>query len=44
MKDIPAIQKAFNLLIAQPGLDPEGYCVEQYINQKDMICMVRLAD
>ena len=44
MKDIPAIQKAFNVLIAQPGLDPEGYCVEQYIEQKDLICMTRLAD
>jgi len=44
MKDIPAIQKAFNQLLEYPGIDPQGYCVEQYIDQKDLICMVRLAD
>lgn len=44
MKDIPAIQKAFNLLLEQPGLDPDGYCVEEYIEQKDLICMVRLVN
>lgn len=44
MKDIPAIQKAFNELIALPDIDPEGYCVEQYITQNDMLCMVRIAD
>ncbi len=43
MKDIPAIQRTFNQLLAQPGLDPQGYCVEQYID-KDMLCMIRLAD
>ncbi len=42
MKDIPAIQRTFNQLLAQPGLDPQGYCVEQYID-KDMLCMIRLA-
>lgn len=42
MKDIPAIQNAFNELIALPDIDPEGYCVEEYINQNDMICMVRI--
>jgi hypothetical protein len=43
MKDIPAIQRTFNQLLAQPGLDPQGYCVEQYIGN-DMLCMIRLAD
>jgi hypothetical protein len=42
MNDIPAIQRTFNQLLSQPGLDPQGYCVEEYINEKDMICMVRL--
>jgi hypothetical protein len=42
MNDIPAIQRTFNQLLSQPGLDPQGYCVEEYINGKDMICMVRL--
>ena len=44
MKDIPAIQKAFNQLLEYPGIDPQGYCVEQYIDQKDLICMIRLTD
>jgi len=44
MKDIPAIQKTFNLLISQSNIDPQGYCVEEYINQNDMLCMVRLKD
>lgn len=41
MKDIPAIGNAFQELLAQPDLDPEGYCVEWYINDKDVKCMIR---
>lgn len=44
MKNIPAIGQTFQQLIAQPGIDPEGYCVEQYLNDKDLLLMVRLAD
>jgi hypothetical protein len=44
VNDIPAIEKTFNLLTSQPDIDPQGYCVEEYIDQKDMICMVKLAD
>jgi hypothetical protein len=43
MKDIPSIGQAFTQLISEPGIDPEGYCVEWYISQTDMRCMVRLA-
>jgi predicted transcriptional regulator YdeE len=42
MKDIPAIDKAFKQLLAQPGLDPQGYCVEWYLNDNDVRCMIRL--
>jgi hypothetical protein len=42
--DIPAIGNAFQQLLQQPGIDPQGYCVEQYINDSDVACMVRLAD
>ncbi|HEY8400773.1 MAG TPA: transcriptional regulator [Cytophagaceae bacterium] len=42
MKNISAIEKAFTQLISQPGIDPEGYCVEWYINDTDVRCMVRL--
>lgn len=44
MKDIPSIQRTFSQLTALPDIDPEGYCVEQYIGQNDMLCMVRIAD
>ena len=37
MKDIPAIQKTFDVLISQPNLDQDGYCVEEYTNQSDML-------
>lgn len=43
MKDISSIGNAFQKLLAHPGLDPEGYCVEIYLNQKDVQCMIRLA-
>lgn len=36
------IADAFQLLLEQPGLDPNGYCVEWYLSQKEVICMIRL--
>ena len=43
-KDIQSIGRAFKQLLAQPGLDPNGYCVELYLNNEDVQCMIRLAD
>jgi hypothetical protein len=42
MNDIPAFGKAFQELLTNPGLDPEGYCVEWYLNERDVKCMVRI--
>ena len=42
MKDIPSIQKTFKELLDYPGIDPKGYCVEWYISDKDVRCMIRL--
>ena len=42
MQDIPAIGKTFQELLAHPGIDPQGYCVEWYFNMNDVHCMVRL--
>jgi hypothetical protein len=42
MKNIPAIGKAFRELLSNPGLDSEGYCVEWYLNEKDVKCMISL--
>lgn len=44
MNNIPSIGKAFEELIADPHIDPDGACVEWYMNDNDMKCMVRLAD
>jgi predicted transcriptional regulator YdeE len=44
MKDIPSIGHTFQQLLSHPGLDPQGYCVEWYLNNKDVQCMIRLAD
>jgi hypothetical protein len=42
MNDLSLIGKKFNELLKQPGLDPEGYCVEWYLSDREMNCMVRL--
>jgi len=43
MKDLPAIGKSFKELLSNPGIDREGYCVEWYVSQKEVKCMIRLA-
>lgn len=43
MDDAKSIGRAFEKLLSQPGLDPQGYCVEWYMNEKDVQCMIRLA-
>ena len=43
MKDLHAIGKAFKELLSNTGIDPEGYCVEWYVSEKDVKCMIRLA-
>ncbi|WP_316831207.1 transcriptional regulator [Pedobacter aquatilis] len=42
MKDIPQIGKTFEKLLANPAVDPNGYCLEMYIENKDVRCMVPL--
>lgn len=41
MHNTAAIGDAFRLLIAAPGIDPQGYCVEWYRTQETVWCMVR---
>ena len=40
--NVQKIVKAFQMLIVYPGIDPEGYCIEFYLNERDVRCMVRL--
>lgn len=42
-KDPRKIEGAFRELLTTPGLDPQGYCVEWYLNDQDAVkCMIRL--
>lgn len=43
-QDESSIGKTFQSILQDTRLDPEGACIEQYLNDKDVICMVRLAD
>ena len=42
--DIPAIGRTFQQLLDDPRIDPDGYCLEWYLGENDVRCMVRLAD
>jgi hypothetical protein len=44
MDDLPRIGQTFLQLLAHPNIDPSGYCLEWYLNEQDVRCMVRLAD
>ena len=41
-KDPSSISQAFQQLLASPDLDPQGACVEMYLGERDVRCMVRL--
>jgi len=42
-KDVMSIDRAFKQLLKEPNLDPQGYCVEWYANDKEAVtCMIRL--
>lgn len=40
----PSIGMAFQQLISEHGIDPDGICVEMYLTERDVRCMVRLED
>lgn len=44
MEDIGSIKRAFKLLLEQHEVDPDGYCLEWYIGDNDVKCMVPLGD
>ena len=41
---LPEIGKTFQQLLSVPGLDHDGYCVEWYLSDKELKCMVRLEE
>ncbi|MGG9961203.1 hypothetical protein [Ferruginibacter sp. SUN106] len=44
MKDVSVVGKIFQQLLQHPDLDINGYCLEIYPNEKDIICLVKLND
>ncbi|PLK42969.1 transcriptional regulator [Emticicia sp. TH156] len=44
MENIEAIGVSFQKLISFPGIDPNGACIEWYLDDNLVKCMVRLAD
>lgn len=44
MTDVSSVGRAFEELMQNPDIDPEGYCVEWYFNETDVHCMIRLAE
>ena len=41
-QNLSSIQKAFEVLTKQHEVDPNGYCLEWYVNENDVKCMVPL--
>ena len=37
-----SISKAFEKVLANPNINPHGACIEQYLNDTDVKCIVRL--
>lgn len=44
MQNLPSVAQTFRTLLALPNHDTNGMCVEQYINQNDVECMLRLVE
>ena len=43
-KNLPSIGNAFQKILSQPNIDPQGFCIEWYINENEVNCMVKLED
>jgi len=43
-RDALAIRHAFQEILTLEGIDPNGFCVEWYLNETDVRCMVRMAE
>lgn len=41
-KDETVVARTFQQLLDHPGIDHNGYCLEMYLNEKDMRCLVSL--
>ena len=41
-KDEASVGKTFKKLLSDPGIDKKGYCLEIYLNENDVRCLVPL--
>ena len=41
-KDEPSVGRTFQKLLSDPRIDKNGYCLEIYLNDRDMRCLVPL--
>jgi predicted transcriptional regulator YdeE len=41
-QDVNQVGMAFQKLTSLPSIDPNGYCIEWYQGQSDVLCLVRL--
>lgn len=44
MRDLSSIGRTFNELLSDIRVDPNGFCLEEYFNDNDVRCMVKLKD
>lgn len=44
MQDVQSIGRMFQQMIQDSQIDPNGYCLEKYLNPTDVQCMVKLTD
>jgi predicted transcriptional regulator YdeE len=44
MSDVQSIGRTFQQMIKDPNIDPNGYCLEMYLNPNDVVCMVRVGE
>ena len=42
MQNIPAIGQTFQQMLKRTDIDPNGYCLEHYLDDKTVVCMVPL--
>ena len=42
-ENLTKIGEAFYKLTAMPDIDPQGYCVEEYVNEQEMKCLIKIA-
>jgi predicted transcriptional regulator YdeE len=43
-KDMTVVGKTFQKMLADPRIDQNGFCLEEYLGEKDMRCMIKIKE